>query len=123
MISATQVVNQIRRSLLTRFFRYVVMSAVLAALVVRHEDYGDSHTNFLTAFVLAVIFAVIVVYAGKYVPVTSKHENLLNKYGHVYLAEAEKAMSKYGMDRMLSTCWFEIYADNFCERESAATGA
>ena len=100
-----------------RFSGYVAMSAVLAAIVGSYAEYGDFFTNFFTVFILTVCFAAIVVYPGKYVPTTSKHESLLNKYGSVYLAEAERAMSKNGMDRMLSTCWFEIYAGDFCERE------
>jgi hypothetical protein len=99
------------------------MSAVLAYVAAGYTEYGSSLANFFTVFVLAVCFAVIMVYPGKYVPITSKHESLLNKYGSVYLAEAERAMSKNGMNRMLSTCWFEIYADDFCERQSTTVDA
>jgi hypothetical protein len=99
------------------------MSALLANFAAPYTEYGSFSTNFFTVFVLAVCFAVIVVYPGKYVPITSKHESLLNKYGSVYLAEAERAMSKNGMNRMLSTCWFEIYADDFCERQSTTVDA
>ena len=106
MISATDVVKQIRRSLLVRFLGYVVISAVLAAIVAHYSEYGDPFINFFTVFSLEACVAVIVVYPGNYVPLTNKHESLLNKYGSVYLAEADKAMSKHGMDRMLSTCWF-----------------
>lgn len=123
MISATDIVKQIRRSLLIRLLSYVAMSALLANFAARSAEYGSFSTNFFTVFVLAVCFAVIVVYPGKYVPITSKHETLLNKYGTVYLAEAERAMSKNGMDRMLSTRWFEIYADDFCERQSTTVDA
>ncbi len=123
MISATDVVKQIRRSLLIRFLSYVAVSALLATFAARYMEYGSFLTNFFTVFVLAVCFAVIVVYPGKYVPITSKHESLLNKYGSVYLAEAERAMSKNGMERMISTCWFEIYADDFCERQSTMADA
>ena len=123
MISAIDVVKQIRRSLLIRFLSYVAMSALLATAAARYMEYGSFSANFFMVFVLAMCFAVIVVYPGKYVPITNKHESLLNKYGDVYLAEAGRAMSKNGMDRMLRTCWFEIYADDFCERQSTTADA
>lgn len=123
MISATDVVKQIRRSLLIQFLVYVAMSALLATVFARYTEYGTLLTNFFTVFVLAVCFSVVVIYPGRYVPITNKHESLLNKYGSVYLAEAERAMSKNGMNRMLSTCWFEIYADDFCERQSTTVDA
>ncbi len=123
MISATDVAKQIRRSLLILFLVYVAMSALLATVAAYNTEYGTFLTNFFTVFVLAVCFAVVVVYPGKYVPITSKHESLLNRYGSIYLAEAERAMSKNGMNRMLSTCWFEIYADDFCERQSTTVDA
>ena len=41
----------------------------------------------------------------------------------IYLSEADKAVSKHGMNKMLSTCWFEIYADDFCERQSTTVDA
>ncbi len=123
MISAIDVVKHIRRSLLIQFSGYVAMSALLAYVAARYTEYGSFLTNFFTVFVLAVCFAVVVVYPGKYIPITSKHESLLNKYGSVYLAEVESAMSKNGMNRMLSTCWFEIYADDFCERQSTTIDA
>ena len=117
MISATDVVKKIRRSLLVLFSNYIATSAFVAAALTYYSKYGNDFYNFFTVFVLAACFSVIVVYPGKYIPTISKHENLLNKYGRVYLAEVEKAVGKHGMQRMLSTCWFGIYAGDFCDRE------
>ena len=117
MISAEYIVKQIRRSLLIRFAVYVTASALLAAVVVLYSADADIFRDFFIVFFLAVIFAVVVVYPGKYVPTTNRHESLLNKYGGVYLAEAENAISKLGMDRMLNTSWFETYAAELCKKE------
>ena len=118
MISAEYVVKQIRRSLLIRFAVYVAASAFFAAIVVLYSADADVLRDFFIVFFLAVVFAVIVVYPGKYVPITNRHESLLNKYGGVYLAEAENAIGKLGIDRMLNTSWFETYAAELCEKEA-----
>ena len=119
MISAADIVGQVRRALLIQFAGYVGAAAVLGFVVARNAEYGSFTTNFFTVFVLAVCFAIIVAYPGKYVPTMSKHETLLSRYGDVYLAEAERAIAKYGLNQMLSTQWFKSYADDFCQRRSA----
>ena len=116
MISAGDITTQVRRALLVHLAGYVGVAVILGIVVAGNSEYGGFTSNFLTVFVLAVCFGMIVVYAGEYVPTMSKHETLLNKYGDVYLAEAERAIARYGVSQMLSTRWFKSYADDFCQR-------
>ncbi len=94
MISATDVVKQIRRSLVQQFVSYLTAAAILAAFVAYHDSrQGNFIIAFFSVFVCAVVFAIIVVYPGRYIPTRNKHESLLNKYGSIYLSEADKAVS------------------------------
>ena len=121
MISADDIVKLVRRSLVQIFVSYLAASAILAAFVAYHYSrQGDFIIAFFSVFVCAVVFAIIVVYPGKYIPTRNKHESLLNKYGSIYLSEADKAVSKHGLYKMLRTSWFETYAGELCDKEPTA---
>jgi len=106
--------------LIILFAEYIVSSALAAAIFIRYWGNGDFFPDVFYPFFALVVFAAIVVYPGKYVPIKNKHESLLNKYGTAYLTEAERAISKIGVSRMLRTSWFEIYAKELCEKEASS---
>ena len=114
--SAEIIVRAIRRSLSILFVNYTG-AAVVAAVWFVHFNDGDIFPDAVYPFLGLAIFASMVVYLGKYIPTMNRHDSLLNKYGAIYLAEADRAISKIGMSKMLSTRWFEIYGIELCERE------
>ena len=114
--SAEIIVREIRRSLVMLFASYTGAAVVVAVWFVHFND-GDIFPDAVYPFLGLAIFASMVVYLGKYIPTMNRHDSLLNKYGAIYLTEADRAISKIGMGKMLSTCWFEIYGIELCERE------
>lgn len=110
------IIRAIRRSLSALFASYTATAVVAAVWFVLYRD-GDVFPDAVYPFLGLAVFAAIIVYLGKYIPTMNRHDSLLNKYGAIYLAEANRAISKIGMGKMLSTCWFEIYGIELCEKE------
>jgi len=98
-------------------FASYICAAVIAAVWFVHFNDGDIFPDAVYPFLGLAIFASMVVYLRKYIPTMNRHDSLLNKYGAIYLAEADRAISKIGMSKMLSTSWFEVYAVELCEKE------
>ena len=114
--SAEIIVRAIRRSLSILFADYTG-AAVVAAVWFTHYIDGDIFPDAVYPLLSFAVVAAIIVYLGKYIPTKNRHDSLLNKYGAIYLAEADRAISKIGMSKMLSTRWFEIYGIELCEKE------
>ncbi len=114
--SAEIIVRAIRRSLSMLFANYTGAAVVAAVWFVLHRD-GDVFPDAVYPFLGLAVFAAIIVYLGKYIPTMNRHDSLLNKYGAIYLAEADRSISKIGMSKMLNTRWFEIYGIELCEKE------
>jgi len=114
--SAKIIVRAIRRSLSMLFASYVGVAVIAAVWFVRFNG-GDIFPDAVYPFLGLAVIAAMIVYVGKYIPTKNRHDSLLNKYGAIYLAEAESAISKIGMSKMLNTRWFEIYGAELCEKE------
>ena len=110
------IVRAIRRSLSMLFANYTGAAVVAAVWFVHYKD-GDIFPDAVYPFLGLAVIAAMIVYLGKYIPTMNRHDSLLNKYGAIYLAEADRAISKIGMSKMLNTRWFEIYGIELCEKE------
>jgi len=115
--SAEIIVRAIRRSSSMLFVSYIGVAIVVAVWFVHYQD-RDIFPDAVYPFLVLAAIAAMIVYVGKYIPTKNRHDSLLNKYGAIYLAEADRAISKIGMGKMLSTCWFEIYGIELCEKEA-----
>jgi hypothetical protein len=98
------------------FANYTGVAVVAAVWFVHYTD-GDIFPDAVYPFLGLAVIAAMIVYVGKYIPTKNRHDSLLNKYGAIYLAEADRAISKIGMSKMLDSRWFEIYGIELCEKE------
>ena len=57
-------------------------------------------------------------YFGQYVPISNRHDSLVSKYGDIYVKEFDRAASKHGVGKLITTRWFETYAEDFCKRRA-----
>lgn len=72
-------------------------------------------------FYLSPIFLLIgglQLYAGRYIPISNRHDSLVSKYGDVYVKEVTWAANEHGIRKLIKTRWFESYADDFCKRRA-----
>ena len=112
MPTVSQVLHQVRRAMAVGFAKFTAYVGVLAVLM---YWLTDMDVIFYMAPVILIV-AALQVYAGRYIPISSKHDSLFNKYGDAYRQEVTKAVKQHGMDKLISTHWFEVYADEFCRR-------
>ncbi len=111
-MNANDILIAVRREVWISFGKslsiLILMSLVLF-WILDHRNYA----------VLGVVFAAVLLFqaiVGQYIPIRNRHESLLRQYGEVYVAEAQHAMDKFGMRKLIRTRWFETYAAEFCRR-------
>ena len=110
--SAANVLRLVRQQMLIDAARIALF---LALLLLLHYGLSGSFKYLPLASVLFVL-GVVHMYIGEYVPVSNRHDSLLNRYGDRYVKEVAAAVQKHGVRKLISTKWFETYADDLCER-------
>lgn len=112
MIDDSDIVRLIRRHYLWELSKF---AGIVAVLVVGIGWTSESWQPPLSMVGIAT-FGIIYIAWTKYPPVVKKHRDLLEKYGDVYLSEADQAIDSKGIGQLINTRWFEIYAAEFCDR-------
>ncbi len=114
MDASKNIIHQIRRSLLVEYVKALIFMGVIVSVVVWITDKRE----FLFMGLGLMVVGAFQVYLGRYIPLLNKHDSLRNKYGDVYVDEVDKAIGKFGVSKLISTRWFETYADEFCLRST-----
>ena len=112
MITDSDIVQLIRRHFLLELAKLAGIVVVLSVGIGWIS--GSWQTSFTPIGIAG--FGVVYIALTKYPPVVKKHAELLEKYGDDYLSEAHKAISTKGIGRLINTRWFEVYAEDFCDR-------
>ncbi|MCP5090472.1 MAG: hypothetical protein GY949_06090 [Gammaproteobacteria bacterium] len=112
MKNSREIIQEVRRSYLTSFFKFVVVIGILLTIGV----WAFAKWDYSFVGVGLLIVGALQLYVGQYIPLRNRHDSLLNKYGDVYVDEVNRAIARYGVAKLTSTHWFETYADEFCER-------
>ncbi|NOX69473.1 MAG: hypothetical protein GXP15_09825 [Gammaproteobacteria bacterium] len=107
---SNNIIQQIRWSLFAGFLKAMAILGVFAAIGV----WTSGNWSLLFVFLALLIGIVVQIYLGTYIPLLNKHDSLLNKHGAIYLDEANKAIARFGIEKLISTQWFETYADDLC---------
>jgi len=112
MKDSKEIIQEVRRSYLTSFLKFVVVIGILMSI----GAWGFAKWDYFFWGIALLIVGALQLYVGQYIPLRNRHDSLLNKYGDVYVDEVNKAIARYGVAKLTSTRWFETYADEFCER-------
>ena len=112
MKNSKEIIQEVRRSYLTSFFKFVVVVGILVSI----GAWAFTEWNYFFGGIGLLIVGALQLYVGQYIPLRNRHDSLLNRYGDVYVDEVNKAIARYGVAKLTSTRWFETYADEFCER-------
>lgn len=113
VLSASQVLPLVRRRL---FFEFAQGAAVIGMLSFLFYSLDGNVTTILYVAPFLLLVPGLQMYAGRYIPISNKHDSLLRKYGDVYIKEVSVAVTNLGIRELLRTRWFESYADEFCKR-------
>lgn len=112
--SAAQVLPLVRREMAVDLAKAAIVFGVLA--VGPYWLSGSTKSLYLAPFFLLV--GALMMYTGRYIPISNRHDSLVRKYGDIYVEEIASAVEEHGVRTLLKTRWFETYADESCRRTS-----
>jgi len=108
--SAAQVLPLVRRQMAID----LAIAAIFLCVVAVGPYWLTGSTKILYIAPFLILPVVLVTYAGRYIPLSNKHDSLFNKYGDIYVEQISSAVKKHGIRTLINTRWFETYADEDC---------